>query len=171
MRPQGVSAFRKFISKTSQTVKASKKEQLRILCLKMKAEREQHEPDVSRGKLPWHLSQSSCQNGLHTIKGREEFRRHFFFDLAPVFEGMKALSRLCLSYQNLLEAHTAARANGCYSCVHWAARDQEHSPAPLPYRVNRRIDQTGSKDLRARPQLDDVTETVFDEHLDDRLVR
>ena len=33
------------------------------------------------------------------------------------------------------------------------------------------MEQTGPKELRARPQLGDVTETILDKHPDDRLVR
>jgi len=105
-QPFGSSSARR-----AKPVKASEKEQLRILCLKMKAEREQHELDVSRGKIEEEITPKFFATFDRAQAVLATALRQMLRQLAPVFEGMKAMS----TYQTLERAHLRGSSRLCLS--------------------------------------------------------
>jgi len=106
-----VSAFRKFIASHSNKVKMpNETEALKIRCLKIKAEREQHDLDVARGEL-----RAAIERENLTLFRRAfgllvaQFRR-LPDELAPRFEGMSAreIHKKLTERQRQVFAQTAA---------------------------------------------------------------
>jgi hypothetical protein len=85
-----VSAFRKFIAKKRDSVKASEKEQLQILCLKIKAEREQHELDVALGEVEAQIHKKYGDILCRDHEILSSGLRRMVAELAPRFEGLTA---------------------------------------------------------------------------------
>jgi hypothetical protein len=85
-----VSAYRKFIGKKRDSVKASEKEQLQILCLKIKAEREQHELNLARGNIEKEIERKYCDLICRDHEILSSELRRMVQELSPRFEGLSA---------------------------------------------------------------------------------
>ena len=83
-----VPTWRKFIASKRDSIKASEKEQLQILCLKIRAEREQYELDVRRNEVRNEITTQFLARFDRAHGTLATALRRMPDELAPRFEGM-----------------------------------------------------------------------------------
>jgi len=135
-----VAEWRQFVTRKKDSVKASEREQLQILCLKIKAEREQHELDLARGNIEKEIEQKYCDLICRDHEILSSELRRMVTELSPRFQGMSA-REICKLWRERLD-------ESFRKFLHAFETDQKPEHATQPAQP-KKIIQFGAKKIAA----------------------